>query len=229
MGKVTVESFLALPTLAINELIQKIEFRERLIFFEVDNPVRHVKDIFLNYIGNSMKMLSKRPKVFMATIPAQDIRCDFHLALKNGETVRPYQNGVIANQDRFFLYKLVRSHGEGYYQIIDVYPEEKVFASALNANSMSDEIVVNSLIAFFLQEPVTHVVSANLEDRTFFRMIFEGIPQKSKSKRTPYSALLFQAKVVMLLGAIGRDPKIYFSRTETAKLKKHLLYPLCTK
>lgn len=130
----------------------------------------------MNYIGNSMKLLTKRPKVYMATIPAQDIRCDFHLALKNGEAVKPYQNGVIAHQDRFLLYKLVRTHGEGYYQIIDVYPEEKVFATALNASALSDDIVVNALMAFFLQEPVSHVVSANLEDRSFFKLIFEGIP-----------------------------------------------------
>lgn len=106
-----VDSFLSLPKLAINELIQKIQFRERLIFFEVDPPVRHVKDIYLNYVGNSMKLLTKRPKVFMASMPSQDIRCDFHLALKNGDTIKPYQNGVIAHQDRFFLYKLVRTHG----------------------------------------------------------------------------------------------------------------------
>lgn len=94
---------------------------------------------------------------------------------------------------------------------------------------MSDPLLVNSLMAFFLQEPATHVISANVEDRTFFKLIFEGIPQKSKSKRTPYSALIAQAKVVMLIGAVSRDPKIYFSRSEMAKLKKYLIYPLCTK
>ena len=68
-----------------------------------------------------MRLLSKRPKIYIATQLAEDLRCEFHLVLKSGEQLKPYQHGMINQPDRYFLYKSARRDDRGFYQIIDVY------------------------------------------------------------------------------------------------------------